>query len=65
MAALDRSTIARAATTYALIDPRDGHEIDYQEGRAAAIAKARWLESSAAHSYRAANVRLIVRKVGA
>lgn len=57
------TTTARPAT-YALIDPRDGHEIDYHEGRAAAMEYARWLERSAAHSYRAANVRLIVRKVG-
>ena len=53
------------ATTYALIDPRDGHEVAYIEGRAAALDYAQWLERSAAHSYRAANVRLTVRKVGA
>jgi hypothetical protein len=48
---------------YAIIDPRDGEEISYRDNREAAKQQAEFLEQSSAHSYRAYNVRLIVRKV--
>jgi hypothetical protein len=50
---------------YAIIDPRDGEELDYRDNREAAKQQAEWLEQSSAHSYRGYNVRLIVRKVKA
>ena len=48
---------------YAIIDPRDGEEVSYRDNLEAAKQQAEWLEQSSAHSYRAYNVRLIVRKV--
>jgi hypothetical protein len=50
---------------YEIIDPRDGEFIDCRDNREAARQQAEWLEQSSAHSYRAYNVRLIVRKVKA
>ena len=47
--------------TYAIIDPRDGYEIEYVEGREAALEYVRFLESSAAHNYRAQGIKLSIR----
>lgn len=48
---------------YAVIDPRDGHEIEYFFTREAANDYARWLERSACHPY--FEINLIVRMVKA
>lgn len=53
----------KSSGSYALIDPRDSIVECYVEGREAAREYARFLEGSACHSYKAAGVRLIVRKI--
>ena len=50
---------------YALIDPRDGEAEAYVEGRDKAKDYARFLETSAAHSYQAYNVRFKIVRVKA
>ena len=49
--------------TYAIIDPRDGEVLAYIDGRDPAKEYAEWLEQSAAHSYSAYDVLLMIRKV--
>jgi hypothetical protein len=50
---------------YALIDPRDGEVEAYVEGRDKAKEYAHFLETSAAHPYRAYNVRFKIVRVKA
>lgn len=47
--------------TYAIVDPRDNAIIDWRDTRAEAQSYARELERSAAHPYRAYDVRLDVK----
>lgn len=49
--------------TYELIDPRDGEVVAHIDGKDPAKEYAAWLEQSAAHSYRAYDVLLMIRKV--
>lgn len=51
--------------TYAIIDPRDGHTVDYAEGLANARVRARDLAQSPIHPYKPYGVRFIIRKVNA
>ena len=48
---------------YAVIDPRDGHEIEYFSTREAANDYARWLERSNCHPY--FEIKLTVRAINA
>lgn len=49
--------------TYAIIDPRDNHAIEYIEGLNNARAYARWIETSAAHPYKPYGVRFKIEQV--
>ena len=48
---------------YAVIDPRDGHELEYFFTRERAMDYARWLEASTCHGYRMQDIRLQVKAV--
>lgn len=50
---------------YAIIDPRDGEVITYLDGLERAKDYVQFLETSAAHPYRAYNVRFKIARIEA